>query len=310
MQPGAATKRILGAALAVAFAACSTVPPRYEPGTPSPEQAARLKAVEAAYRAKAPDYPAQRDAIAPDPVAVAWLVRMFIRDVFAAREGRPLGEDDELLRAATKREDPLADRAIAEIQALGAAAVPTLVGDLLQHDQPQPRELGVELLGAVGQPAKPALLPLAQAGPPKQRRAAIRALGRIGFDAEGLALARAMAVDDADYTVRADALRSLRGAGPAAQQLLTDRLQADPDPYVRRVAAATLAAFPTTAAAQALVDFLAACERANDKDGGVAAQRALRAMAGTRAARSVAAWREWAAGVDARAAGKQPGASR
>ncbi len=309
MQPGAATKRVLGAAFAVAFAACASTPPRYEPGAPSPEQTARLKAAEAAYRAASPEYPAQRDAIARDPVAAAWLVRMFIRDVFAAREGRPLGEDDELLRAAAKLEDPLADRAIAEIKALGGVAVPTLVGDLLQHEQPQPRELGVELLGEVGEPAKPTLLPLAKAGPQKQRRAAIRALGRIGFDAEGFALARSMAVEDGDFTVRADALRSLRGAGPEAQRLLIDRLQADADPYVRRVAVATLASFPTTAAANALVDFLAACERANDRDGGVAAQRALRAMAGTRTARSVAAWREWAAGVDARAA-KPTGAPR
>jgi len=187
--------------------------------------------------------------------------------------------------------------------------VPTLVGDLLQHEQPQPRELGVELLGEVGQPATPALLPLAKAGPQKQRRAAIRAIGRIGFDAEGFALARSMAVDDADYRVRADALRSLHGAGLQAQGLVIGRLQADADPYVRRVAAATLASFRTTAAANALVDFLAACERANDRDGGVAAQRALRAMAGVRTARTVAAWREWAAGVDARAA-KPTGATR
>jgi HEAT repeat protein len=309
MQSGAATKRVLGAALAVAIASCASSPPRYEPGAPTPEQAARLKAVEVAYRANAPEYPAQRDAIAQDPVAAAWLVRMFIRDVFTAREGRPLGDDDELLRAAAKIEDPLADRAIAELKALGAVAVPTLVGDLLQHEQPQPRELGVELLGEVGQPAKPALMQLARTGAQKPRRAAIRALGRVGFDAEGMALARTMAVDDGDYTVRADALRSLRGAGPEAQRLLIDRLQADADPYVRRVAAATLAAFPTTAAATALVDFLAVCERANDRDGGIAAQRALRAMAGTRTARSVAAWREWAAGVDARAA-KPTGATR
>ncbi|MBM3973329.1 MAG: hypothetical protein FJ301_04430 [Planctomycetes bacterium] len=309
MQPSAATKRVLVAAVAVAVAACASTPPRFELGLPSPEQAARLKAAEAAYRAAAPDYQAQRDAIAPDPVAVAWLVRMFIRDVFTAREGRPLGDDDELLRAAAKIEDPLADRAIAEIKALGAVAVPTLVGDLLQHEQPQPRELGVELLGEVGQPATPALLPLAKAGPQKQRRAAIRAIGRIGFDAEGFALARSMAVDDADYRVRADALRSLHGAGLQAQGLVIGRLQADADPYVRRVAAATLASFRTTAAANALVDFLAACERANDRDGGVAAQRALRAMAGVRTARTVAAWREWAAGVDARAA-KPTGATR
>jgi hypothetical protein len=162
MQAGMATKRAVGAILGVVLAACASPPPaRYEPGTPTPAQTGQLKAAEAAYRSASPDYPKLRDAIAQDPVACGWLVRMFVRDVFSAREGRPLGEDTEFLRAAAKLADPLEERAIAELRALGAAAVPTLVGDLLQHDQPQPRELGVELLAEVGQPAKPALTPRA-----------------------------------------------------------------------------------------------------------------------------------------------------
>lgn len=296
-------KRASVAALALAVAGCAAAPDRFDPGLPTAAQMERLKAAEAAYRAAAPDYPAQRDALARDPVAAAWLARMFVRDVFTAREGRPLGEDDELLRAAAGVEDPIASRAIAELRTLGAAAVPVLVGDLLQHDQPQPRELGIELLGEVGQPARPALLALLRGAPDKQRRAAARALGRLGVDAEVYAALTAMAVD-ADFTVRADALRGLRGAGAPAQEFLIGRLRADDDPYVRRVAAETLVAFPTTATANALVDHLERCERADDRASARAAQRALCTMAGVRAARPAAAWREWAAGVDARAAAK------
>jgi HEAT repeat protein len=303
MQAGMATKRALGAVLGVVLAACAAPPPaRYEPGPLTAAQTAQLKAAEAAYRSASPDYPKLRDAIAQDAAACGWLVRMLVRDVFTAREGRPLGEDTEFLRAAAKLADPVEQRAVAELKALGAAAVPTLVGDLLQHDQPQPRELGVELLGEVGQPAKAALLPLAKEGPNKQRRAAIRALGRIGFDAEGFALAQALATGDGDFTVRADALRSLRGGGAAAQALLIERLRGDGDAYVRRVAAETLTDFPTTASATALADFLDASEKAGDRDSRRVAQRALCEMAGVRAARPAAEWRSWAAGVDARAA--------
>lgn len=306
-----ATKRAVGAFLGVVLAACASPPPaRHEPGTPTPAQMEQLKAAEAAYRGASPDYPKLRDAIAQDPVACGWLVRMFVRDVFAAREGRPLGEDTEFLRAAAKLADPLESRAVAELRALGAAAVPTLVGDLLQHDQPQPRELGVELLAEVGQPAKSALMALAKAGPDKQRRAAIRSLGRIGFDAEGFALAQAMATGDDDFTVRADALRSLRGGGPAAQKLLIERLRGDGDAYVRRVVAETLVAFPTTATATALADYLEASEKADDRDSRRTAQRALCVMAGVRAARPVAEWRAWAAGVDERAAKNPEAAGR
>ena len=64
-------------------------------------------------------------------------------------------------RAAADIEDPTEQRAIQEIVALGEAAVPVLVGDLLLHRQPQPRELGIELLGYVGAPALPKLLAIA-----------------------------------------------------------------------------------------------------------------------------------------------------
>ena len=113
------------------LAACASSAKKFDPGPLDAERLAKCRAAEVAYRAKAPEYPALRDALVGDPVAAGWLVRMFVRDLFAVREGRPLGKDEELLRAAARIDDPVETRAMAEIMTLGAVAVPTLVGDLL-----------------------------------------------------------------------------------------------------------------------------------------------------------------------------------
>ncbi len=298
MQLGAATN-LCGSAAAIAFglallAACSSAP--YEPGKLSTEQVAKCRALEAAYRTNSADYPALRDDLAQDGTAAAWLVRMFVSDLFAVREERPLTEDTEFLRAAARITNPVEVRALAEIKALGAVAVPTLVGDLLQHEQPQPRELGIELLGLVGAPAVPRLLDIVQNGETKHRRAAARALGRIGVDGQILATLREL-VNDSDYTVRADALRSLRGGGLPAQQLLIERLRGDGDPFVRRVAAETLGHFKATSTVVAVVDYLERCKLERDYPGEQAAQKSLQRLSGTRSPRTPQAWRVW--GVEA-----------
>jgi hypothetical protein len=189
--------------------------------------------------------------------------------------------------------DEVERRAIAELVALGAIAVPVLVQDLLLHEQPHLRELGGELLAHVGAPAVPALQRVTRSGAPKQRRAAARALGRIGVDANVLATLRELAADG-DYTVRADSLRALRDGGPDAQALLVERLRGDDDPFVRRVAADTLAHFENRTAALALADYLEHCIRTKDVEGERTAHRALAAMSRDRAVRTTAAWREWA----------------
>ena len=278
MQPGVATKLRAVVLVGLVAAGCASAP-AYDPGALTKDPKAKLRAAELAYRSNAPEYAALRDELAKDPVAAAWLVRMFVTDLITVREGRSLGEDTEFLREAARLEDPLEVRAIAEVKALGAAAVPAIVGDLLQHEQAQPRELGIELAAAVGQPAVPALHELVRTGDGKQQRAAARALGRIGLDdAAFTALQRLTA--DGDFTVRADALRSLRGGGPRAQQLLIERLRADDDAFVRRKAAETLGHFPSRVAGDALVGYLERCERDNDRDGQRAAHRSLQAVTG------------------------------
>lgn len=276
--------------------ACASTEPAWNPGELDKQRQQQCKAVERAYREELPEYPALRDELAKDPVAISWFVRMLIRDLFTIREGRPLGSDEDLLRAAAKIEHIVEIRALAEFDAIGVAAVPTIVGDLLRHSQPQPRELGVELIGRIGAPALPAVRELAQDGEARHRRAAARAAAAIGITPDVLALLRKLA-GDAEFTVRADALRGLRrGGGIEAQALLCARLRDDDDPFVRRQAARSLVGHPSQASAQALVDYLARCKAERDAQGEQTVQDALMALAGAKGPRTEEAWRKWASG--------------
>jgi hypothetical protein len=277
-------------ALAAVCAGCSGPSNAYQPALLTAAQQAKCKTAEAAYRAGSADYPEMRAELVADPTTACWLTRIVITDLIKVREGRPLGEDQDLMRAAAHVTNPVEQRALAEIDALGAVAVPTLVGDLLLHPQPQPRELGIELLARVGAPALPAVEAVARTGEPRQRRAAARTMGAIGVDATGFAILAQMA-GDADYTVRADALLSLRSGGDDAQRLLLEKLRADPDPYVRRAAAKTLAHYPVQVSGLALVDYLERCEREKDRDGEKAAQESLKGLTNVRGFRTPAQWR-------------------
>jgi hypothetical protein len=276
------------------LAACAgTSTPPFRPAALTPEQAELCRTAEQAYRNRAPDYEGLRQRAAADPTTAAWLTRMFIRDVFTVREGRPLGEDQGLLRAAARIDDPVERRAIAEIEALGLAAVPTLVGDLLCHGQPQPRELGVELMARVGAPAVPAVQQLAASSDARQRRAAARALGAIGVAGDVLPTLRRLAAD-ADFAVRADALRDVHDGGAPVRALLIERLRDDDDAFVRRTAASSLQHFPDAVAANVLIDYLERCKRERDYRGEETAQASLQVFAGTHGPRTPAAWRTFA----------------
>jgi HEAT repeat protein len=280
-------------ALTCLLAACASTEAKWSPGQLDQARIEKCRLAERAYREETPDYPGLRDDLAKDPVAASWFVRMLIRDLFTVREGRPVSSDD-LLRAAAKIENPVEARAIAEIAAFGSAAVPTLVNDLLRHSQPQPRELGIELLAQVGRPALPALREMAKDSEPRHRRAAARALAAVGVDAEVFATLAELAADP-EFTVRADALRGLReGGGAAAAELLRRRLREDPDPFVRRQAAQSLASYAEVESANAINDYLQRCQRELDPRGEETAQDSLRALAGTKQVRTLAAWKKWA----------------
>lgn len=300
MQPGAATKlstTVLGVSLAL-FASCAGAPPPAPAAKLSPEQLERCRQLEVAYRAGAPEYPALRDELAKDPVAASWVVRMFVRDVIAAREGRDMDDDREFLAAAAKLEPLLAVRAIAELRTLDAVAVPTLVDDLLRGPQSHQRELGIELLGYLGTSARAPLLKLVREGEVNERRSAARALGRLGVDDEVFAILCELA-DSRDYRLRADALRGLEGGDERARRFLCERMQGDDDAFVRRMAAQTLGAFPKTETVLAICDYLDRCEREGDKEGRRIGQRALLRLSGTSRVRTSKMWRDWATTRDA-----------
>lgn len=292
MHPGLATRQRHAAALVLALcaAACATPLVRYQPGPLSADQLELVRKAEAAYRKDAPDYPVLRARVAEDPVATAWLVRMFVRDLVRVRE-RPLAPTggEEIVVRAVEGADPVGVRATNEIRHLGAKAVPLLIGDLLLHESTLPRELGIDLLAVVGQAAVPDLLDVAARGDVRQRRAAARALGRVGADDRALSVLVAMAEDD-DYTVRADALRGLAGCGEPAIAHLTARLAGDQDPFVQRVAAEQLGRFPVRASGDALVVYLERCLRSRDESGERSAQASLQVLTGKRGLRPPEAW--------------------
>src|SRR5688572_19151590 len=165
MREGRVTRAALAAAALLAACASVDAPePLYDPGAPSPELAARLRAAEAAYREEDETYPTRRSELAADPLGACWLTRLFVRDILVARESRDLGVDHHLLRTAAKIDDRTETRAFAELDALGAAAVPCVVADLVRSRQTMLRDLGTEIAARIGAPMLPALHVLARDG--------------------------------------------------------------------------------------------------------------------------------------------------
>jgi hypothetical protein len=296
--------------------ACAARPAPEKVAEPAPDQYARLRAAEQLYRKDDPAFAAERDELARDPVTAFWLTRLFVRDLMLAREGRETGRDyashvplhdvpsatrtraqtgdsDPLLRAAAGIKNPVEARALAQIDALGAAAAPCLVHDLGCHQQAFVRELGVELLARIGRPALPAMEPLRTSAREAERCVYVEALGGMPPDAASMAQLSAFVADDAEFTVRATAAKALGRAGADAAPRLRQTLATDPDPFVRRTAAEALAAQRDAETAAALVGYLERCQQEHDREGEGAAQHALQTLSRTRAPRTPAAWRAW-----------------
>lgn len=317
------------ALLAALFATgCAGAPATalHDPGEPSREQLAALRAAEAAYRAGDERLAELRDGLVADPVTAFWFTRMVVRDLIFVREaqvgsgelvtlqgearGRP-GDDFDaavrrgrdadasglFLRAAKGERSPVEVRALAQIDALGAHAVPCITLDLCRHKQALVRQLGVDLLGRLGPAAMPGVDRLAGSGEPQDRRTAAQALGAMPASAATFAALERLA-EDADYGVRGAALRSLEHGGPRGGRLLRKRLAEDPDPFVRRSAAFGLGGHCDRPSAEALVAYLERCQREQDARGADAAQEALQALSRTAGPRTVHAWRSWASSFD------------
>jgi len=299
MPPVAVTivSRCLVAATVGALAACSSTRAPRGPTVLDQAQVGVVKRVERAYREQDPEYPRIRDAALADPAVAEWLVRVFVIDVSSVRERQGVRDDDFIHPSGRPDDEVPPTRAVAEIATIGEKAVPVLVDELLLHEQPQPRAVGIELLTKIGAPAVPELKRVLADGKPQHRRAAARALGAIGLDAEAFVMLRDLAASG-DWTIRADAMLGLAGGDDAAHQLLLHHVANDPDAHVRRMAARSLAKFPQASTAHALVDYLDRCTSERRRDGVEEAQYALQAISDTRRARTVQDWRAFANSFD------------
>ncbi|MGE3174768.1 MAG: HEAT repeat domain-containing protein [Planctomycetota bacterium] len=310
---------------AVVAGACASAP-KWEladPGAPDPAQKALLVEAERHYRAGEP-FDALRAQITADRVTAWWFTRMVVRDVVVAREGtsgsaettsaraptRFSGDEirqrvqegreepadsDALLRATVGIGNPLEQRATAEIERLGTAALPCLVMDLASHPQTFVRQIGIDLIGRLGEPALPLVVDQLGRDPePARRRTAALATGAMPASERTAAQLYAFG-QDPHYAVRAGAWSGLgKVPGAEAAAALRRALETDPDPFARRAAARALANHRRADSAHALVAYLQRCQRERDADGADAAQDALQELSGTHGLRSATAWRQWA----------------
>lgn len=290
MQPRHAILMSL-AALGACAGGAQPQPELFDPGAPSVEQHRQLQAAERAYRADDPGFPALRDELARDPVTATWLTRLFVRDLLMLREHAPADEQTALLAAAGRKNEREV-RAMQQVAALGQAAMPCIVEDLLKNPQGMPRELGVELCGVVGDAALPALQPLLRDADERLRRTAVRAVAALPASPAMLAALRQSATD-ADFTVRGAAVRGLEHGDADDAVRLRQLLLDDPDPFVRRMAAQALAAFVDTATATALIGYLERCQQQGDRRGEDAAQASLGVLSGSSRPRTVMLWQRW-----------------
>ncbi|MFT4511727.1 MAG: HEAT repeat protein [Planctomycetota bacterium] len=294
------------ALLLLGASACGTAANTYTPGEITKEQKARCRVVAQAFVDSKPEYPALREELREDPVAMAWFVRYLVSEIVHAREGQAekLGEKKvriDRVKEATKGRDTPAEwhlpgqhadsRAVGQVIAIGEQAVDVVVHDLVLKPQEFLRAIGVELLTGIGDPAVPALLELASTGDQQQQRVAARALGELGAVGPSFEALKQLARSPV-WRIRSDAAKGLASGGPEARDFLIGMLQ-DEDPFVRRKAGEALARYKDRIAATALIDFLESCKGSKDLTGELAAQKALQAIAGTRGPRSASAWRRF-----------------
>tara|TARA_R110002072_G_scaffold299403_5_gene474941 strand:- start:27658 stop:28641 length:984 start_codon:yes stop_codon:yes gene_type:complete len=291
----------------IAVSACGTAANSYSPGQLDDDQMNRVKLVVKAFVLSYDNYPELRDELLQDPVATKWFIRDLESRIVNARNGQAemLGEEkvriDRVKEATRQRNTPAEwnlpgqrpdSRAIAQIIEIGEPAVDVVVNDLALSPQEFLRGIGIELLTGIGDPAVPALLQLARTGDQQQQRVAARALGEIGAVGASFEALRELARSP-EWRIRSDAAKGLANGGAEARDLLIGML-ADEDPFVRRKAGESLAAYKDRAAATALVDYLESCKTAKDWTGELAAQKALQAIAGSKGPRAAAAWRRFA----------------
>jgi hypothetical protein len=252
---------------------------------PGPEALEALRAAEAAWRSRDADaFSVSSRAVGGDPVAAFWLSRMLIRDTLFLR--RQVGED-----AAALVEEPAWRRPFDALTALGPLAVPCVVLDLLRQRSADLRDLGAELLHAMGPSVLPTWERVASVPDPAVRRYVVQAL-RGWIDPRAASLLE-QARSDTDFGVRAEAYRSIAAQDRDVSALLREALGAESDRFVRRAIVEGLGAQGGPENALAIVAFLESALADRDRDGVETANLALMAMTGRPEYDSVPGWRQY-----------------
>src|SRR5688572_12431214 len=171
----------LALVLALVLAACGSAPTAASDPTGPPLETAQqqqLKDAEKQYRARAPEFAQTREALASNPATAWWLTRMLVRDVVWYTDHQQ-ADDTKFLDEVTGKKSTWLERARAELTAMGPAAVPCIVEDLLKSRFSDRRMLGAQLLGQIGPAAVPHMGPLLRDADPRLRRLAAEALGQM-----------------------------------------------------------------------------------------------------------------------------------
>ncbi len=276
--------------------ACAAVePPRTVP-RPDAAQLEALQAAERLYREQSEDFAAARDALAADPVTAFWLTRMLVLDVVRGLDAAQSTDHDFLATVAEGAVvHPVFVRALTQLEALGAAAVPAVAEDLLRHRYSDRRRLGVDVLASMGPAVLPALSELLDDPDWRTRNHVMAVLLAMpaAADPEAVAPLIERGLRDPEFAVRASAVRALPQLGPEAAPRLRALLVDDPDAYVRRSAATVLGEYPDRDTARALVEFYGVALADGDHEAVRAADDSLRRIAGRRDPGDLGFWRAW-----------------
>jgi len=288
---------LLLALLAAAIPGCrSTAPdPPSEPAAAraTRELSAEEQALLEAYGKGGEEWDRARARALLDPELERFLIDRLVLEMVRAYEGiaRPGGET-----ASAEF-----DRAQAELVRLGERSAPVLAG-LLALSDGGGASLAARTLERIGRPGIEAVLPLTGATPVRTRLRAAEVLERLphagGREAQVRAALTSLALDDPDWTVRAQAARSLGERGsrdrltePARRTL--ERVLSDPDPAVSEAAAVGLARLGDPLAVPALIERLALAVEQGDLRAVRACQGALRTVTQDPRERDLEGWQRW-----------------
>jgi HEAT repeat protein len=286
------------AALA-ALVACSSsggaAAPRGGRSVPTEELPERERALWQAWNAGGPEWVLERERARDDPRLAAFLVDNLVLVMVRAWRS---GQIARLGAAGDDAHGPY-ERARAELVELADASTPVLVG-LLRIGDGEPAYVAADVLRSIGAPALVPVTRLMDAERDEVRRRAAELVGVLPCPVERERLlqerlARAVR-DDPDWFVRREAARSLAArAGRFLERELARRTLvaalADGEPLVVGEAARGLGELGDPRSMPALIDVLEAAVRSGDLALMRVAQAALRELSGGRNLRSPADWR-------------------